>query len=120
MTADMVRLLSDIRANYNCMDEKEEPYYRALSEAIRIVAEQRWIPVSERLPELCNRNDGYSYSYSDYIILCDSIEDMCIGNYALDDGKKEGYFTTTDCDEFVPEAWMPLPEPYKGDDNEQT
>lgn len=78
-----------------------------------------WIPVSERLPELCNRNDGYGYSYSDYILLYDSIGDMHIGNYALDDGeKKEGYFTTTDCDEFASdiEAWMPLPKPYEEDD----
>lgn len=94
----------------------------SLAELLDIEPGPRWIPVSERLPELCNRNDDYKYSYSDYIILCDSIGDVRIGNYALDDGEKEGYFSTTDCDEFVPdiEAWMPLPEPYKENDDGQT
>ena len=31
--ADIERL-SELRSNYNCFDEKEEPYYRALSNAI--------------------------------------------------------------------------------------
>lgn len=32
--ADIERL-SELRSNYNCFDEKEEPYYRALSNAIQ-------------------------------------------------------------------------------------
>ena len=35
---DLISILSEIRSGYNCMDEKEEPYYRALSEAIRLVS----------------------------------------------------------------------------------
>lgn len=34
---DLIIRLSEIRSNYNCMDGKEEPYYRALSEAIQLV-----------------------------------------------------------------------------------
>lgn len=37
---DLISRLSEIRSNYNCMDEKEEPYYRALSEAIQLVSAQ--------------------------------------------------------------------------------
>ena len=37
---DLISKLSEIRSNYNCMDEKEEPYYRALSEAIQLVSAQ--------------------------------------------------------------------------------
>ena len=35
---DLISRLSEIRSNYNCMDENEEPYYRALSEAIQLVS----------------------------------------------------------------------------------
>lgn len=37
---DLISRLSEIRSNYNCFDEKEEPYYRALSEAIQLVSAQ--------------------------------------------------------------------------------
>ena len=29
-----IQKLSELKSNYNCFDEKEEPYYRALSNAI--------------------------------------------------------------------------------------
>ena len=37
ISADIERL-SEIRSNYNCFDEKEEPYYNALSNAIKVLA----------------------------------------------------------------------------------
>ena len=37
---DLISKLSEIRSNYNCFDETEEPYYRALSEAIRLASAQ--------------------------------------------------------------------------------
>lgn len=37
---DLIRRLSEIRSNYNCFDENEEPYYRALSEAIQFITNQ--------------------------------------------------------------------------------
>jgi hypothetical protein len=36
--SDLISKLSEIRSEYNCFDEDEEPYYRALSEAIRILS----------------------------------------------------------------------------------
>lgn len=39
--ADTISILSEIRANYNCFDEDDEPYYRALSEAIEAVKAER-------------------------------------------------------------------------------
>lgn len=38
--SDLISILSEIRSSYNCFDEKEEPYYRALGEAIRLVSAQ--------------------------------------------------------------------------------
>ena len=37
---DVISRLSEIRSDYNCLDEKEEPYYRALSKAIQLVSAQ--------------------------------------------------------------------------------
>ena len=36
----LISKLSEIRSQYNCFDEAEEPYYRALSEAIKKLSEQ--------------------------------------------------------------------------------
>ena len=38
--ADIERL-SELRSNYNCFDEKEEPYYRALSNAIQALRREK-------------------------------------------------------------------------------
>ena len=35
-----IELLSELRAGYSCFEEKEEPYYRALSLAIASIREQ--------------------------------------------------------------------------------
>ena len=35
---DLIRKLSEIRSEYNCFNQDEEPYYRALSEAISILS----------------------------------------------------------------------------------
>ena len=37
---DLISRLSEIRGRYNCFDESEEPYYRALSEAIKVLSRQ--------------------------------------------------------------------------------
>jgi len=37
---DLISKLSEIRSEYNCFDEDEAPYYRALSEAIRLLSAQ--------------------------------------------------------------------------------
>jgi len=36
---DLINKLSKIRSEYNCFNEDEEPYYRALSETIRILSQ---------------------------------------------------------------------------------
>lgn len=36
--SDLISKLSEIRSEYNCFDETEEPYYRALSEAIKYLS----------------------------------------------------------------------------------
>lgn len=40
MNDDLISRLSEIRSKYNCFDENEEPYYRALSETIRVLSQR--------------------------------------------------------------------------------
>ena len=68
---DTISILSEIRSNYNCMEESEEPYYRALSEAIKAVkAEHKghWISLDDFRGKYNDR--GYKCSecdeHSDY------------------------------------------------------
>ena len=35
-----IEKLSELKSNYNCFDEKEEPYYRALSNAIQVLRDK--------------------------------------------------------------------------------
>lgn len=37
---DLISRLSEIRSQYNCFNKSEEPYYRALSEVIKMLSEQ--------------------------------------------------------------------------------
>lgn len=37
-----IEKLSELRSNYNCFDESEEPYYRALSNAIQALRDKRY------------------------------------------------------------------------------
>ena len=61
---DLISRLSEMRSDYNCMDENDEPYYRALSEAIQLASAQRertgkWIRISPaKIYEcsLCGKN----------------------------------------------------------------
>ena len=76
-----------------------------IDEQPTIEPEQRWIPCSERLPEddikvLVTDEDGYIYiAYYDY-------------NEWSDDPKIEWW---TGEFRIYPIAWMPLPEPWKGE-----
>lgn len=67
---------------------------------------QQWIPCSERLPE-------------DEVIACDDYENIMTGYVFEDEGSNTGYSTESDnCKMYDTVAWMPLPEPWKGQVNE--
>ena len=57
---DLIGKLSEIRSKFNCLDEVEEPYYRALSEAIKALSAQLDV-ITASLEELINDygEDGY-------------------------------------------------------------
>ena len=66
--------------------------------------EQRWIPVSERLPE-----GGHN------IIFCDSKGNVCEGVYHAMLGQWVGFRWDSIYHHADVIAWMPLPDPYKGE-----
>jgi hypothetical protein len=47
---NLISTLSEIRSQYNCLDEAEEPYYRALSEAIKMLSERKASNLLQDLP----------------------------------------------------------------------
>ena len=63
---------------------------------------QRWIPVSERLPE-----GGHN------IIFCDSKGNVCEGVYHAIPGQWVGFRWNAIYHHDDVVAWMPLPDPYK-------
>lgn len=44
-----IEILSELRSAYNCFDEKEEPYYRALSEAIGALDREHYAREDEKM-----------------------------------------------------------------------
>lgn len=75
-------------------------------------AEQRWIPVSERLPELNIKN-----LVSEDVLVFDGF-DIRVGEYRKTRHLDREYWRIygSDFDEFVNViAWMPLPESYKAE-----
>jgi hypothetical protein len=90
-----------------------DPYFDAIEIAIESLNETGWIPVSERLPE----KDGsylvcmnWDYRNMDVLMWADGWN--CI---RLINGKVN---RKSEIDGEKITAWMPLPEPYKGGDDE--
>lgn len=102
------------------MMPNKEPILKAYKLAIKALEQTTWIPVSERLPEeygeylITWKNPKYSKTY---IGICEcEITDV----YDHEHNRFEvewlfdGHITTAYPDSYVI-AWMPLPEPYKGE-----
>lgn len=69
-------------------------------------AEPRWIPVTERLP---------GYGEKVLVTFHNKYIDRTTIGVSSCYVQKEGFFSDTPFD-YAPIAWMPLPEPWKGED----
>ena len=95
----------------------------------------RWIPVSERLPEthtiytesiipqMSYFEDTYQLSdpvlgYGKRKKHNDDDPMMAVVWYEDDGGGRTAWITAPDCEDIEVIAWMPLPKPYKGGDDE--
>ena len=92
-------------------EQKDYENFVALVKSMPIVTPQqaRWIPCSERMPEV---SDHYLIQYSRHI--CP--DEMAVAYYSVEEAECDKNYTWefkpfADCKEVI--AWMPLPEPYK-------
>lgn len=81
--------------------------------AIKALEQTRWIPVSERLPEKDGRYLAYIINQFDdklrYIMTCEYL----VGDF-------NGWCPDDECSSNNVVAWMPLPEEYKPESEEQS
>lgn len=91
-----------VASGYADSAEDFEEYSRIICQLPSVT--QKWIPVSERLPEK-----------SDYCLCCDKDGYMIIG--WIPKWSKEWCFDDDEVDMDVV-AWMPLPQPYKAESEE--
>lgn len=93
---DLISRLSEIRSRYNCFDEAEEPYYRALSEAIKMLSERKASNLLQDLPTsplLVHKMPSAQPEWNNHTIACllaELFNDTCACNY-------------NDIDEWLPE-----------------
>ena len=121
------------KMRYSEAIEKDWLIYVPLRDVNRNLRELfRWIPVTERLPELhrskCipNQNLEQSNLFEDYYMISEPVlvtrtnpfiepeEQIVVAQYEDDlDGRT--YWQTVDAEQLVDVvAWMPLPEPWEG------
>lgn len=70
----------------------------------------KWIPVSERLPEVAL--DEYGIRCSKDVLVCDGA-DLRVGYFVKNIKRDFNYWVVYGEYYIEPKAWMPLPEPYK-------
>lgn len=126
---EIIRILSDIRSKYNCFDTEDEECYRGLSEAIKMLSAQQWIPCKTRLPEELEAVNvtwinHYPESYYDFV------KGKPFTGSAVY-YKEKWYWYSSTCTDILGEygendidevddaieiiAWKPFDEPWKGE-----
>lgn len=109
-TEKAIELLEELDIEVWNEDSDGYDYSQAIRMATEALQAQQWIPVNERLPD----DVPYGFSYS-VVIFCTQKGDVGFGYY--DNGARvwcsdTGYFWQDVI------AWMPLPEPWKGEQND--
>ena len=119
---DEKKLIEDIEKEIEFAMKCNMPAMVAGMRQIASVIEEQpkiseWIPCSERLPEMHREDmeaEGEYYVISDSVIITDG-ERVSISEYEIDDGDRRGWLAHDfeEIEDVI--AWMPLPEPYKGE-----
>lgn len=107
-----------IKPNKDGVWDKYEPYaiihveteedFNHMNELMRVGEKMQWIPCSEKLPEI--REGLYSSNcVLTTMVSADGSSFVCVGFYH----KGIGWINGINDEKVI--AWMPLPEPYKGE-----
>ena len=107
------------------LSEYSDKLWKKAYERGKAEAQQRWIPCSERLPEedyCTGRGIQHSESVLVTIVHHANDDDVFVDMACTVDGKWQLTYPFDD-DPDIPKwceiiAWMPLPEPYKGENDE--
>ena len=93
--------------------EEENPYKTAADYLIEHgVTVQKWIPVTERLPEEREEDDeGEKHTASDFVQV--AVMDSLGNKFVTDDMLCDGKWVNYPWGDFEVTHWMPLPEPPK-------
>lgn len=94
-------------------------HYDCLNKAIEALQATRWIPVTERLPEICERDVNGNITFSEKVWVCQKYGDGFVwqttDQYTTNNGggwlSEIPFDDPTECCKVI--AWMPLPEPYE-------
>ena len=83
-----------------------------IAELEQKLAEREWIPASERLPKA----GEYVEDVAKYYLVQNEYGDMLVARYTHSGYWEQIYQLKPYADKIV--AWMPLPEPYEGSDEQ--
>lgn len=102
-------ILSNRWISSMCCAEEHEQLAEWLEELKRLREKSKWIPCSERLPE---EEEYILLSFANYT-------GLDIGRYEKD-GENDNFYPGDEEETYasyglIVNAWMPLPEPYKGE-----
>ena len=96
-----------------------EDVARIITEMPTIDPQPQWIPVSERLPEICEKDVNGMVTFSKQVWACQKYGDgflwQAIDQYASFGGWLSEIPIDDPMERCEVVAWMPLPEPYKGE-----
>ena len=99
------------------------PMNNALDMAIEALEQTRWIPVSEKLPEVYQRVLVTSYGRVCYAMMISADGNSGYPIFRLQDSLNERVICeTTVHSKFTTnriKAWMPLPQPYKAESEDE-
>ena len=96
--------------------------YQAMNDVPSAESERKWIPVIEALPEICQKDVRGNVTFSKQVWSCQKYGDgffwQSIDQYTTNNGggwlSEVPHDDPNDCCKVV--AWMPLPEPWRGEE----